>query len=90
MFVSGENTVLTCNKERAFFTLDVYKNYNLWSCKIFCDAMVYLLDNSVIGFGPKLYRQTIGIPMGTNCAPVFYRFISILLRQRVHEVSLTG
>ena len=33
-------------------------------------ALVYLLDNSFIRFGTKLYRQTIGIPMGTNCAPL--------------------
>ena len=36
----------------------------------FCDALVYLLDNIFIRFGTKLYRQTIGIPMGTNCAPL--------------------
>ena len=30
--------------------------------------MVYLFDNIFIRFGTKLYRQTIGIPMGTNCA----------------------
>ena len=35
-----------------------------------CDAFVYLLDNIFIRFGTKLYRQTIGIPMGTNCAPL--------------------
>ena len=28
------------------------------------------LDNIFIRFGTKLYRQTIGIPMGTNCAPL--------------------
>ena len=28
------------------------------------------MDNIFIRFGPKLYRQTIGIPMGTNCAPL--------------------
>ena len=32
------------------------------------DALVYLLDSIFIRFGTKLYRQTIGIPMGTNCA----------------------
>ena len=26
------------------------------------------MDNIFIRFGTKLYRQTIGIPMGTNCA----------------------
>ena len=35
-----------------------------------CDALVYLLDNIFIRFGTKLYWQTIGIPMGTNCAPL--------------------
>ena len=35
-----------------------------------CDALVYLLDSIFIRFGTKLYRQTIGIPMGTNCAPL--------------------
>ena len=34
------------------------------------DALVYLLDNIFIRFGTKLYKQTIGIPMGTNCAPL--------------------
>ena len=36
----------------------------------FCEALVYLLDNIFIRFGTKLYRQIIGIPMGTNCAPL--------------------
>ena len=29
-----------------------------------------LLDNIFIRFGSKLYRQIVGIPMGTNCAPL--------------------
>ena len=28
------------------------------------------MDDIFIRFGTKLYRQTIGIPMGTNCAPL--------------------
>ena len=28
------------------------------------------LDNIYIRFGSKLYRQIVGIPMGTNCAPL--------------------
>ena len=42
----------------------------LWSCQNVCDALVYLLANIFIRFGTNLYRQTIGIPMGTKCAPV--------------------
>ena len=29
-----------------------------------------LLDNIFIRFGSKLYRQIVGIPIGTNCAPL--------------------
>ena len=35
-----------------------------------CDALHYLLDNIFIRFGSKLYRQIVGIPMGTKCAPL--------------------
>ena len=48
--------------------LDVAKS--LWSCQKVCEALVYLLDNSFIRFGTKLYRQIIGIPMGINCTPL--------------------
>ena len=44
--------------------------YTLWSCQNVCDALSYLLDNIYIRFGTKLYRQIVGIPMGTNCAPL--------------------
>ena len=35
-----------------------------------CDALHYLFDNIFIRFGSKLYRQIVGIPMGTDCAPL--------------------
>ena len=35
-----------------------------------CEALTFLLDNILIRFGSKLYRQIVGIPMGTNCAPL--------------------
>ena len=33
-----------------------------------CGAFHYLLDNIFVRFGSKLYKQIVGIPMGTNCA----------------------
>ena len=69
-FIRENTQYLAYNEECAFFTSDVYKNYNLWSGQKVCDALVYLLDNISIRFGTKLYRQTIGIPMGTNCTPL--------------------
>ena len=35
-----------------------------------CDVLHYLLNNIFIRFGSKLYRQIVGIPMGTKCAPL--------------------
>ena len=46
------------------------KRFKLWSCQKMCDALHYLLDNIFIRFGSKLYRQIVGTPMGTNCAPL--------------------
>ena len=34
------------------------------------DSLHYLLDNIFIRFGSRLYRQIVGIPMGTNYAPL--------------------
>ena len=35
-----------------------------------CEALTFLLDNIYIRFGIKLFRQIVGIPMGTNCTPL--------------------
>ena len=43
---------------------------NAWSYHNVCDALAVLLDNIFIRFGTKLYRQSVGIPMDTNCAPL--------------------
>ena len=61
---------LACNDVIAFFTSEQPKRYKLWSCQKMCDALHYLLDNIFIRFGSKLYRQIVGIPMGTNCDPL--------------------
>ena len=61
---------IACNKSQAFFTSEDTKRYKLWSCQNVCEALIYLLDNIYIRFGTKLYRQIVGILMGTNCAPL--------------------
>ena len=49
---------------------DVVEYYNLWSCQKVCEALTFLLDKIYVRFGYKLYRQIVGIPMGTNCGPL--------------------
>ena len=61
---------LACNDRSAFFTSEKPKIDHAWSCQNVCDTLNFLLDNIVIRFGTKLYRQVVGTPMDTNCAPL--------------------
>ena len=54
-----------------------------------CEALIYLLDNIYIRFGTKLYRQTVGIPMGTNCAPLVADLF-LFCYERDFMTSLSG
>ena len=31
--------------------------------------LVFLIENTLAIFGERIFQQTVGIPMGTNCAP---------------------
>ena len=61
---------IACNDRNAFFTSDAVRNYNLWSCQKVCEIFTFLLDNIYFRVDSKLYRQIVGIPMGTNCVPL--------------------
>ena len=76
---------LACNDKKAFFTsADHYRGYHLWSCQNVCDALSFLLDNIYIRLGTKLYRHIVGIPMGTECAPLVAE-IFLFCHKRFHE-----
>ena len=61
---------IACNDKTFFTSADHCRGYHLWFCQNVCDALSFLLDNIYIRFGTHLYRQIVGIPMGTNCAPL--------------------
>ena len=61
---------IACNDRNAFFYLEKPKKYHAWSCQNVYDALTFLLDNIFIRFGTELYRHVVGIPLGTNCAPL--------------------
>ena len=69
-FRREEVLYLACNEEHAFFASEEHKKYDLWSCQKVTYALIYLLNSIFIRFGSKLYRQNVGITMGTNCAPL--------------------
>ena len=61
---------IACNGRRAFFTSGGTGRCGLWSCRGVCGALVCLLDDVCVGFGTKLCRQIVGVPMGASCAPL--------------------
>ena len=69
-FAREKKLFLACNTDRAFFTNDMVKYYTMWTCTDVCKSLSFLLDNIYVRFGSTVYRQVIGIPMGTNCAPL--------------------
>ena len=56
-----------------------------------CEALTFLLDNIYIRFGSKLYRQIVGIPMGTYCAllvaNIFFFFLLCYERDFILSLS---
>ena len=77
---SREKALLTLHvMTEMHFTSEKPKKYYAWSCQNVCDALTFLLDNIFIRFGTKLYRQVVGIPMGTYCAPLVADLFPVLL-----------
>ena len=56
---------ILCN-DRNFRTA---KTYHAWSCQNVCDALTFV-GQHFIRFSTELYRQVVGTPKGTNCAPL--------------------
>ena len=41
-----------------------------WTCAELCEAFTFLMENIYVQFEGMVYQQMVGIPMGTNCAPL--------------------
>ena len=63
-------TFLCTSETKGFFSAVDYNSYKSWTRSELCKALSFLLDNIFVRFGDTLYRQVVGIPMGTNCAPL--------------------
>jgi hypothetical protein len=38
------------------------------------ELLVFLIDNILVMFGGRVFQQTVGTPMGTNCVPLLADF----------------
>ena len=61
---------LACNEKNAFLMLNKVNNISWGHVRKCVNALHYLLNKTFIRFGSKLYRQIVGNPIGTNCAPL--------------------
>ena len=43
---------------------------NKYTANDICKMTEFLVDNIYVRFGGQLFQQMVGIPMGTNCAPL--------------------
>ena len=70
---------IACTDRHAFFTSAAVRKYNLWSCQKVCEALTFLLDNIKYKIRSRLYRQIVGISIGTNCALSCSQSVFVLL-----------
>ena len=62
---------LACNDKKAFSTLQtIIEDITFGLVRMYVMHYRFLVDNIHIRFVTKLYKQVIGIPMGTNFAPL--------------------
>ena len=69
-FRSEEVLYFACNEERAFFASKEHKNMIYGLVKKRQIHLFIFRTIFFIRFGSKLYIQNVGIPMGTNRAPL--------------------
>ena len=62
---------LVLGRDRSYFVKKKHSD----STKMFSETDIinmleFLIDNIFVMFGGRVFQQTVGIPMGTNCAPL--------------------
>lgn len=89
-----DKSYITISKRTVYFTKRRGKNIS-FSANELIEHIAFIIDNSYVEYKGKVYRQAIGIPMGTNSAPhianIFlhvyeYLYIEHLLNQG-HEAD---
>ena len=64
-------THIKLTRAKGYFTHDINGGGdNMFTADSICEMIEFLIVNIFVQFGGRLFRQVIGIPMGTNCAPL--------------------
>ena len=60
-------THIKVRRNKSYFTNDPLSGDNKYTASDICKMTKFFMDNIYVRFGGQLFRQIVGIPMGTNC-----------------------
>ena len=63
-------THIKVGRNKSYFISDPLNGDNKYTANDICKMIEFLVDSIYVRFGGQLFRQMVGIPMGTNCAPL--------------------
>ena len=63
-------THIKVGRNKSYFTSDPLNGDNKYTASDICKMIEFLVDNIYVRFGGQLFRQMVGIPIRTNCAPL--------------------
>ena len=66
----GKKFISVDHRYKAMWTTNKRRSWLLLSCEDVEALFHFLLDNVFIEVGREVFQQCVGIPMGTNCAPL--------------------
>ena len=61
-------TCIKVGRNGSYFTHGPLNGDNKYTANDICEMIEFLVDNRYVRFDGQLFRQMVGIPMGTNCA----------------------
>ena len=63
-------THIKAGRNKSYLTNDPLNGENKYTANDICNMIEFLVDNIYVRFGGQIFRQIVGIPIGTNCAPL--------------------
>jgi len=94
--LARDNTHIVVRGLNAHFVKDHTNSKTKYTEDDIVNMINFLNDNIFIEFGGRIFQQTVGIPMGTNCATLLAdlflysydaEFVQDLLRKGAKEIS---
>ena len=63
-------THIKVGRNKSYFPSGPLNGDNKYTANDICKMIEFFMDNIYVRFGGQLFRQMVGILMGTNCAPL--------------------